>query len=110
MFLIAGNTGTQKEAFSSVMFHVPGYNNGRILEQKSRRQAYDCDTKQKNVTIELRWEYRFIERDRRWNRRDLEVSLMLGYLTSKSAKRIRLNCDGCTDYTLNWLHIRRNMI
>lgn len=53
------------------MNHVPGYNNGRIFQKQSRREGYDCDTKQKNVTIERRWGFRFIERgkgrsDEKW--------------------------------------------
>jgi hypothetical protein len=38
-----------------------------------------------------------MERDRRGIRGGLEIPVKLGNPISKPAKRIRLNCDGCTD-------------
>jgi hypothetical protein len=51
-----------------------------------------------------------MERDRRWIRRGLEAPVTLGNLTSEHANRIRLKCDGCTDYMSDWLYTGRDMI
>lgn len=52
-----------------------------------------------------------MERDRTWIRRGLEAPVMLGKgnLTSKSANRILLKCEGCPDCMSDWLHVGRDI-